>query len=100
MTKQNTTRSTILAACIILAERFGYRNITRDAIATAAGVTPSVVTYHLGTMVELRRHVMREAIRVRCLKIIAQGIAGGDKHARKASPELQRAAFDSLMIKG
>ena len=79
-----------------LAERKGYRNITRDEIALEAGVHPSNVSYHLGTMIELRRHVMREAVRAECLSIIAQGLVVRDKHALKASVELRGAALASL----
>lgn len=100
MTKQTTTRAEILATCLKLAAIAGYRNITRDVIAEAASVPPSLVSYHMGTMIELRRHVMREAIRTRCLAVIAQGLSVGDHRARKASPELQRAALESLLVKG
>lgn len=93
---QNTTRNDILRACLKLAAKHGYREITRDAIAIEADVTPSLVSYHLGTMIELRRTVMREAIRTECLPVIAQGLAANDKHARKSSNELQAAALATL----
>ena len=100
MAKQTSTRASILAACLVLAERFGYRNITREAIAAASSVPPSVVSYHLGTMVELRRHVMREAVRCRSLPVIAQGLVMRDRHALKAAVELQEAAMQSFVKRG
>jgi len=83
-----------------LAVRHGYRHVLRDQIAVEADVHPSNVSYHFGTMIELRRHIMREAIRTECLPIIAQGLAAGDKHARKCPTELQQAALASLVSAG
>ena len=93
---KQTTRTHILKACLALSERQGYRNITRDQIATKADVTPSLVSYHLGTMEAMRRCVMREAIRTENLAVLAQGIAIKDRHALKAPAEMQTAAIESL----
>lgn len=95
---KQTTRTHILKACLTLAAKHGYRSITRDQIAAEAGVHPSNVSYHLGTMIELRRTVMREAVRTECLPVIAQGLAAGDKHARKCSAEVQAQAVQSLVV--
>lgn len=97
---KQTTRTHILKACLKLAAKHGYRNITRDAIALEADVHPSNVSYHLGTMIELRRHIMREAVRTECLPVIAQGLAARDRHALKSPPELQAAALASLTSAG
>lgn len=70
--------------------------ITREGIARAAGVSDALVTYHLGTMADLRRAVMREAVRAECLPVIAQGITARDRHALKAAPELRQKALASL----
>jgi AcrR family transcriptional regulator len=86
----------ILAAALTLSVRSGYTRITRERIAHAAGVSEALVTYHLGTMQELRRAVMREAVRVECLPVIAQGLTSRDKHAGKASPELKQKALASF----
>jgi AcrR family transcriptional regulator len=86
----------ILAAALRMASRDGYARITREGIAKAAGVSEALVTYHLGTMPELRRAVMREAIRVECLAVIAQGVASRDRHALKAPRELQQKALAAL----
>lgn len=94
---KQTTRTHILKACLALAVKHGYRSITRDQIAAEASVHPSNVSYHLGTMIELRRHIMREAVRTECLPVIAQGLAAGDRHARKCPPELRAQAVQSLI---
>lgn len=82
----------ILAAALKLAAKDGYNRITREAIAAAAGVSPGLVTHHMGTMVELRRSIMREAVRTECLPVIAQGLSAHDRHAGKAPHELQHRA--------
>jgi AcrR family transcriptional regulator len=86
----------ILAAALKLSARMGYTRITRADIAKAAGVADALVTYHLGTMPDLRRAVMREAVRTECLSVIAQGLTARDKHAAKAAPELQRKALQAV----
>lgn len=86
----------ILAAALELAPTRGYSRLTRDDIAGRAKVPPSLITYHFGTMPELRRQIMREAVRVQCLPVIAQGLACRDRHALKASPEVRTLALDSL----
>lgn len=86
----------ILAAALKVAKAKGYNRITRDDIAEEAGIPPTLIPYHMGTMVELRRQIMREAVRVECLPIIAQGVAMRDRHALKASPELRTRALQSL----
>ena len=86
----------ILTSALKLAAQSGYARVTREALATAAGVSPALVSHHMGTMVELRRDIMREAIRVQNLRVIAQGLAARDAHARKAPPELQARALASL----
>lgn len=86
----------ILAAALEIAPKQGYSRLTRDDIAGRAKVPPSLITYHFGTMPELRRQIMREAVRVECLPVIAQGLACRDKHALKASEALRVRALDSV----
>jgi AcrR family transcriptional regulator len=86
----------ILAAALKLAAREGYARITREAIAGAAGVSPGLVTHHMGTMEQLRRDLMREALRAECLPVIAQGLVARDRHALKAPRELQQKALAAL----
>lgn len=97
---KQTTRTHILNAALKLAVKKGYKHVLREEIAAEADVTPSLVSYHFGTMIEFRRAIMREAVRVECLPIIAQGLAAGDKHARKCTPEVQQAALATLAVAG
>lgn len=83
----------ILAAALDVAKVHGYTRMTREQVATRIGIAPSLVPHYMGTMAAFRRRVMREAVRLECLPVIAQGLAVRDPHALAAPPELrQRAA--------
>ena len=87
----------ILEAALKLAERTHYSKISREQLAKALGwPSPALVTYHMGTMDAFRRDLMREAIRREVLVVVGQGLAMHDRHARKAPPELQERALQSL----
>ena len=89
-------RPTILSAAITLARQDGYTRISRDSIAAAAGCSPGLVSHYFNTMVQLRRAIMGEALRVRCPILIAQGLVARDSRAMGADDELRRAAGDVL----
>ena len=89
-------RDEILSAALRLANKDNYLAITRDAIAEEAGVSIGLVTFHFGTMIKLRRDVMRAAIKGSLVKIVAEGLAYGDPHARKAPDELKKKAAEIL----
>jgi AcrR family transcriptional regulator len=90
-------KDAILEAAIRISEQpGGWGRLTRESVATRAGVATGSVSKHYGTMVQFRRDIMRAAIRDSNLSIIAQGIASGDKHASKVSPELKSLALSSL----
>ena len=82
----------LLVVALKLAERTGWRTLTRDAIAEAASVSPGLVSARLGTMDDMRRSVMRLAVRERCLPVLAEGLAVRDRHALKADDALRQAA--------
>jgi AcrR family transcriptional regulator len=89
-------KAQILSAALSLAPSRGYACLTRDEVAAAAGIPSSLVAYHMGTMQAFKRDLMREAIRVECLPVIAQGLACKDPHALKASDDLRARAAASL----
>ncbi len=98
--KKQATRervAEILTAALKLSEKEGYRSVTREGLAAAAGVAPGLITLYLGTRENWQRAIMREAIRVQCLPVIAQGLVIRDPHARKVAPELQQKALQSAM---
>lgn len=87
----------LLEAALAVAERDGFSNLRRDAIAAKAGVNGSLVSLRLGTMDAVRRAVMRRAIKERRLSIVAQGLAIKDRHALKAPQDLREKAIASLL---
>ncbi len=82
----------ILNAAVELAREVGYRHITRDAIAGRAGVSMGLVSRYFGTMAQLKKEVMRRAVKQQILEIIAQGLANNDDHAQKAPKGLKQQA--------
>lgn len=89
-------RQTILSAALHVSETVGYLRVTRDAVAAAAGCSPALVSFHLGTILQMQRAIMGEALRTRNLRVIAQGLAHRDRRAMNAPEELRRAAAASL----
>ena len=89
-------KAQILSAALDLCKTASYARVTREQIAEKAGCPPTLITYHFGTMPSLRRDIMREAVRVGCLPVIAQGLALRDSHALKAPEELRRRAVEAL----
>lgn len=86
----------LLEAAVAVASKHGLHGTTRHRIAEHANVAPGLITHYLGTMAELRRAVMRQAVKQGILPIIAEGLAARDKQALKAPPELRARALASL----
>lgn len=86
----------IVEAAAFIAQRDGFYNFTRDAVASKADISSGLVTKHFGTMQALRRDVMRYAIRNGVLSIIAQGLAAQDVQAKKAPDALKKKALATL----
>ena len=87
----------ILTAAIKVAGRpGGWSKLTRDAVAREAGCAEGLPSKYFGTMISFRRSIMREAIRLAALPVIAQGLAAGDKCAQKADESLKRKALETL----
>lgn len=86
----------ILAAALVVAAREGYRQFTLQQVATEAKVDKTLPLHYFGTMVQLRRKVMRAAIKNEILSIVAQGITLRDPHAQKAPQELRARALQSF----
>lgn len=86
----------LIEVALRLASKSGLANLRRDQIATAAGVSQGLVTERLGTMIEMRRTIMRQAVVREVLPIIAEGIVAKDRNALKAPPELKARALASL----
>ncbi len=90
---KNKRNPLVLKAALELSEIIGYRHVTRDQIADKAGVATGTVSLHLGTMIQLRRTVVRHAIKQGIKKIIAQAIVADDPHIKKLTDEERRTAL-------
>lgn len=88
----------IVAVALKLAEKHGYMAVTSDKVATEAGVSKGLVFNYFRTMPQLRRDIMRAAIKASppVLSVIAQGLAVNDAHARKAPDGIKSQAIATL----
>ena len=89
-------RDQILTAAVQLSVSEGYDKFTRDELAVHADVSPGLINRYFGTMKQLRRAIMRHAVKNELPEIVAQGLVNGDKHAKKAPPNLKTLAAASL----
>jgi AcrR family transcriptional regulator len=87
----------ILLAAVELAAISGYASVTRDGIADRAGVAMGTVTNKLGTMKQIRRAIIRHAIRTDNMVIIAQAVVAKDPLAEKIDTVLRRRALESTL---
>ena len=100
MTKRTTTeirKEEILAVALKIATVSSLAAVSCKKIATSLGVSRPAVAYHIVSMPSLRKDVMREAIRLEVLTVIAQGLAVGDPIAQAAPEALRRRAADGLV---
>lgn len=95
--KPDARKEDLLAAALPLAAERGYTRVTRNDIAQRAGVSGPVIHYHFGTMAQFQRELMRYAVLKENLAVVAQGLAAGDKQAKKAPEVIRRRALDSLL---
>lgn len=72
----DTSKPTILSAAVKLANDMGLHQFSRVDVATEAGVGESTVSYHFGTMPELRTAIVKHAVKREMLKILADARAG------------------------
>jgi AcrR family transcriptional regulator len=84
----NERREEVLSVALQLAVEVGYTRITRERISSVIGITKQAIQHHIGTVAELRRDVMQEAIARECLPVIAQGMALRDPLTLSAPAEL------------
>jgi len=95
--KHSAARKTLLIrAALALAKAHGYKCVTREQIAQKCDVSPALVSYHMGTMTEMRRTLIRHAISEKVLRVIGQAVAAGDPEARRVPVELRKEALQAL----
>ena len=88
--KPEIRKDMIIKVALALAVQHGYRQITRDQIADALDISGTTIHYHFKTMNQLRREIMRAAIKQKQFAVIAQGLGIKDPLTGKMSDELKR----------
>lgn len=96
LAKKDRTEQLLIVATSI-AEKKGLNAVSRAAIAAEAGVSEALINTHYGTMTQLRRAIMRRAVKDRILTIICQGLVLNDPIAKKAPEDLRQAAANSIV---
>lgn len=91
-------RSEILGKALELAEKVGYNRVTREALGERLGyASSSLIAHHMGSAADLKRKIMREAVRTENLAVVAQGLVLKDRVALKAPEDLRTRALESLV---
>lgn len=85
------------AVRLVASGRGKYLAVTRAQVARSARVSPALVSHYFGDMAALREGIMREAIRLKILPIIAQGIGCDCPIAKSAPTKLISQAFRSCL---
>lgn len=94
--KPTERRDAIVRAAIREAEIVGFQQVTRRGVATRADCSETLVNHYAGTLKQLRRLIIGEALRTKNLKIIAQGLAAKDPRCRKLDDATKQQALANL----
>ena len=86
----------IIKASVDMALENGYRQLKRDAVALAAGVSAGLVNHFFTDIRTLQNEVLLYAIKHEIIAIVAQGLANADPTARGAPEALRARAILSL----
>lgn len=89
-------QSKVLDAAIVLAQGEGYQWITREGVAALAEVSEATVSNAFGTMRDLKRAVLTEAVKRPILVILAQGLADRHPIALDAPADVRNQALATL----
>lgn len=93
-TDPNVRTAELLDVALRQAAATGWKTLTHDAVATAAGVSRALVVLRLGTKDQMLRSVMRAAVRERSVRVVAEGLAARDRHAMRADQGLRELAAE------
>lgn len=86
----------MIQTALELAEKIGFGNLTRENIGHACGLVPSMVNARFGTMTEMRRTIIRAAIKNETLPVIAYLIATNHPAAKNIPSDLKFRALAHL----
>lgn len=90
------TKERILDMAYSMAVNEGFNSLKRDDVAAKAGVALGTINHHFKTIDNLRTEVMKRAVEMEDLRLIAQGIACDNEVAQSAPHELRVKALSSL----
>jgi Transcriptional regulator len=90
MKPNDNSRQAILTAAVKLANDVGLLQFSRIDIANAAGVGQSTVSYHFGTMPEVRTAIVKHAVEHEMLKILADARSCREKIGVPMSAALRK----------
>lgn len=82
----------ILDGAVQIAQRVGFRHVTRRLAATKADCALATVSYHFGSIPKLHDAIMRRAVEMRILSVVAQGLAEKHRAAMDAPYSVRQAA--------
>lgn len=88
----------ILLAAVKVAEKRPLYMVTRGAIAKRAKVAPSLVSWYLGTMDELRASVVALAVETNNAAVVASAMIAHHPGVKNVSGELKQAALKFLAV--
>lgn len=71
------TMKKLLETIMNMAEQGDYTRLTRTEIAKQAKVSVGLISYYFGTMVDLKKIIVREAVTRKHPRIVARAILSG-----------------------
>lgn len=96
--KPEERKADILEAALRASHKHGFATVRLQDIATEAECGYGTVSLYFNTMTQMRRAVVRAAIKREDLSIIAQALGIGDATARRAPIELKEKAVQTLVV--
>lgn len=88
-------REQILNTALMVADKVGYKNVSRGMIAKEIGCSKPLISQYF-TQAELQKAIIKTAITREIISIVAQGIAARDPATRWIKADLKKKALDFL----
>lgn len=95
---RNQRQTQISAAIIAIASKpGGWYNLSYQNIANRCDCSHANITRHFGSTAEMRRWLLKTAVKDGLMTIVGQAIAAGFPPAKKLADTVKRAALESLI---
>ena len=89
-------RRLFLDAAMPLAEKHGFRHVSRDMVAQACSVSPALLSRYYSA-VDFRKAIMERAVATENLRVLAEGLVARHPVALAAPLALRKAAVLSVV---